>query len=33
VRKSESGYVRGYAAVIGVGVVLVLGWFLFKGLV
>ena len=33
VRKSESGYVRGYAAVIGIGVVLVLGWFLFKGLV
>jgi NADH-quinone oxidoreductase subunit L len=33
VRKSESGYVRGYAVVIGIGVVLVLGWFLFKGLV
>jgi len=27
VRKSETGYVRQYAALIGVGVVLLLGWF------
>jgi NADH-quinone oxidoreductase subunit L len=27
VRKTESGYVRAYAGIIGVGVVLLLGWF------
>jgi len=26
-RRSQSGYVRGYAGIIGVGVVLLLGWF------
>ena len=26
-RKSQSGYVRNYAAAVGVGVVLLLGWF------
>ena len=27
VRKGETGYVRQYGAVIGIGVVLLLGWF------
>jgi NADH-quinone oxidoreductase subunit L len=27
VRKGQTGYVRQYAAVIGIGVVLLLGWF------
>ena len=26
-RKGQTGYVRGYAAIIGIGVVLLLGWF------
>jgi NADH-quinone oxidoreductase subunit L len=32
VRKTESGRVRTYALGIGIGVVLLLGWFLFRGL-
>ena len=27
VRKGETGYVRQYGAIIGIGVVLLLGWF------
>ena len=32
-RRSESGYVRNYALGIGVGAVLLLGWFVARGLV
>ena len=31
-RRSESGYVRNYALGIGVGAVLLLGWFVARGL-
>ena len=33
VRKSQSGFVRAYAAVITVGVVVLLAWFVVRGLV
>ena len=32
-RRSESGYVRNYALGIGVGAVLLLGWFVARGLI
>jgi NADH-quinone oxidoreductase subunit L len=33
VRKSQSGFVRAYAAVITVGVVVLLAWFVLRGLI
>jgi NADH-quinone oxidoreductase subunit L len=33
VRKSQSGFVRAYAAVIAVGVVVLLAWFVLRGLI
>ena len=33
IRKAQSGLVRTYAALIGVGVVLLLGWFFIRGVV
>ncbi|MFM9083488.1 MAG: NADH-quinone oxidoreductase subunit L, partial [Actinomycetota bacterium] len=31
VRRAQTGFVRGYAAIIGAGAVLVLAWFLWRG--
>jgi hypothetical protein len=33
VRKSQNGFVRAYAAIIAVGVVVLLAWFVLRGLV
>jgi NADH-quinone oxidoreductase subunit L len=32
VRRPQTGFVRGYAAIVGVGSVLLVAWFLFRGL-
>jgi NADH-quinone oxidoreductase subunit L len=33
VRKSQNGFVRAYAAIIAVGVVVLLAWFVLRGLI
>jgi NADH-quinone oxidoreductase subunit L len=32
VRKTQSGFVRGYAAIVAIGVVALLAWFVYRGL-
>ena len=32
-RRAQSGFVRGYAAIIGIGAILLLAWFVFRGVI